>query len=59
MRPAEVHRLVGDSSKARAKLGWEPRTTFEELVPMMVDADIELLRPTAERLKAAGARANA
>ena len=53
MRPAEVHRLVGDASKARAKLGWEPKTTFEELVPMMVDADIELLTPTAERLKAA------
>jgi GDPmannose 4,6-dehydratase len=57
MRPAEVHRLVGDASKARAKLGWEPKMTFEELVPMMVDADIELLTPTAERLKAAAARA--
>jgi GDPmannose 4,6-dehydratase len=56
LRPAEIHRLVGDSSKAREKLGWAPKTTFEELIPMMVDADVELLRPTAERLKAIGAR---
>jgi GDPmannose 4,6-dehydratase len=55
-RPAEVHRLVGDATKAREQLGWEARTTFEELVPMMVDADIELLTPIAERLKAVGAR---
>ena len=48
---------VGDATKAREQLGWEARTTFEELVPMMVDADIELLTPTAERLKAAAARA--
>ena len=57
LRPAEIHRLVGNSAKAREKLGWEPKTTFEELVPMMVDADVELLTPTAERLKAAEARA--
>jgi GDPmannose 4,6-dehydratase len=43
-RPAEVVSLLGDSSKAREKLGWEPRVTFEELVAMMVDADIERLR---------------
>src|SRR2546423_2155626 len=43
MRPAEVHRLVGDYSKAREKLGWEPRTSFEELVQRMVDADLEML----------------
>ncbi len=43
MRPAEVDLLIGDASKARATLGWQPRTTFEELVTMMVDADIELL----------------
>jgi len=42
-RPAEVHRLLGDSTKARDKLGWEPRVTFEELVAMMVDADMERL----------------
>jgi len=41
LRPAEVDRLVGDSSKARAELGWEPRTSFRELVELMVDADLE------------------
>ncbi len=44
-RPAEVNRLLGDSSKAREKLGWEPRVTFEEMVRMMVDADLERLSP--------------
>jgi GDPmannose 4,6-dehydratase len=44
MRPAEVDHLIGDYSKAKEKLGWEPRTTFDELVKLMVDADIELLR---------------
>jgi GDPmannose 4,6-dehydratase len=43
MRPAEVDHLVGDYSKAREKLGWEPRTSFEELVRLMVDHDLELL----------------
>ncbi len=43
MRPAEVDLLVGDPSKARAELGWEPEVRFAELVRMMVDADIELL----------------
>ena len=43
MRPAEVDLLIGDAAKAKRVLGWEPRTTFEELVTMMVDADIELL----------------
>lgn len=41
MRPAEVDLLVGDSSKARVKLGWEPSVTFAELVRIMVDADLE------------------
>ncbi|HEX2914230.1 MAG TPA: GDP-mannose 4,6-dehydratase [Chloroflexia bacterium] len=41
-RPAEVDLLVGDPSKAREKLGWEPEVTFPELVAMMVDADIAL-----------------
>ncbi|HEX2233406.1 MAG TPA: GDP-mannose 4,6-dehydratase [Thermoleophilaceae bacterium] len=44
LRPAEVEHLVGDYSKARDKLGWEPRTSFEELVRLMVDSDLELLR---------------
>ena len=43
MRPAEVELLIGDASKAKAVLGWKPRTSFEDLVTMMVDADIELL----------------
>ncbi|MDQ4096158.1 MAG: GDP-mannose 4,6-dehydratase, partial [Actinomycetota bacterium] len=42
-RPAEVDFLMGDASKARRVLGWKPKTTFEELVPLMVDADVQLL----------------
>jgi GDPmannose 4,6-dehydratase len=42
-RPAEVDHLIGDCGKARRQLGWEPRTSFEELVRLMVDADLELL----------------
>ncbi len=44
MRPAEVDLLVGDPSKAGAALGWEPAVTFEQLVQMMVEADIKLLK---------------
>ncbi len=44
MRPAEVDLLVGDASKAGAKLGWEPTVSFRELVHMMVDADLQTLR---------------
>ncbi|MGE5189042.1 MAG: GDP-mannose 4,6-dehydratase, partial [Gemmatimonadota bacterium] len=40
-RPTEVENLVGDSSKARRLLGWEPKVTFRELVRIMVDADME------------------
>jgi GDPmannose 4,6-dehydratase len=43
VRPAEVDHLVGDPSKAREQLGWEPRTSFEELIRLMVDADLKLL----------------
>lgn len=43
-RPAEVDLLLGDSTKARKKLGWQPRVSFPELVRMMVDADMELIR---------------
>ncbi len=49
-RPAEVDLLVGDASKAKQKLGWEPTTTFTKLVHLMVDADIEAV--TRERSKA-------
>ena len=44
MRPAEVDLLVGDPAKAHAVLGWQPETTFEQLVTAMVDADIALLK---------------
>jgi len=43
MRPAEVDLLIGDASRAHNVLGWKPRTKFEELVAMMVDADLELV----------------
>jgi GDPmannose 4,6-dehydratase len=43
LRPAEVDLLVGDCTKAREQLGWEPRTSFEELIRLMTDADVALL----------------
>ena len=43
VRPAEVDRLVGDASRARKELGWEPRVSFRQLVEMMVDADLARL----------------
>jgi GDPmannose 4,6-dehydratase len=42
-RPAEVDLLVGDASKAERELGWRPRTSFEELIRLMVDSDLRLL----------------
>jgi GDPmannose 4,6-dehydratase len=39
-RPAEVELLIGDASKAKRELGWEPKTTLEQLCQMMVEADI-------------------
>ena len=42
-RPAEVDLLLGDSTKAKQKLGWEPKVTFKALVELMVDADLEAL----------------
>ena len=42
LRPAEVDYLIGDYSKAKSVLGWSPKTSFPELVKMMVDADIEM-----------------
>jgi GDPmannose 4,6-dehydratase len=42
-RPAEVDRLLSDSSKIRRELGWKPRVGFEELVKMMVEADLEVV----------------
>jgi GDPmannose 4,6-dehydratase len=42
-RPAEVDVLLGDASKARDVLGWEPKVRFKELVELMVDADVAAL----------------
>lgn len=44
MRPAEVDLLIGDPTKAKTVLGWQPETSFEQLVTSMVDADLELLK---------------
>jgi GDPmannose 4,6-dehydratase len=44
MRPAEVDLLIGDATKARTKLGWQPEVGFEELVRMMVDSDMAALK---------------
>lgn len=43
LRPAEVDLLIGDPTKAKQKLGWQPSVTFEELVKLMVDADMQAL----------------
>ncbi len=43
VRPAEVELLIGDASKARRKLGWEPKIRFKQLIEMMVDADLQRL----------------
>src|SRR5260370_34095601 len=43
VRPAEVDTLLADASRAKQELGWAPRVTFEQLVKMMVDADLERL----------------
>src|SRR5947209_1803988 len=51
-RPAEVDLLVGDASKARRVLGWEPTVNFRELVRRMVEADLARLRPSLRRLAA-------
>jgi GDPmannose 4,6-dehydratase len=44
MRPAEVDLLIGDATKAGQKLGWEPNISFEQLVQMMVESDLQLLK---------------
>ena len=55
LRPAEVDVLQGDATKAREKLGWKPKVGFKELIQMMVDADLELVKtelhgsPTSRR----------
>ena len=42
-RPAEVNILLGDNTKAKEKLGWVPEVSFEEMVQMMVDHDLEVV----------------
>ena len=53
LRPAEVDHLIGDASKARDVLGWQPKVTFEELIQMMVDEDLQRL--SSARSTTAGA----
>jgi GDPmannose 4,6-dehydratase len=48
-RPTEVEVLLGDGSKAKAKLGWRPQTSFRQLVELMVDADLALARAEVHR----------
>ena len=43
MRPADVYYLRGDSTRAKNEMGWEPKTSFEDMVSKMVTNDIELL----------------
>src|SRR5207249_4621477 len=47
-RPAEVDLLVGNPAKAKKRLGWEPKVRFEELVRIMVDADLAMAKKSAE-----------
>jgi GDPmannose 4,6-dehydratase len=49
LRPAEVDHLVGDATKAREELGWQPRVSFRDLVELMVDADVERLAAARAR----------
>ena len=54
LRPAEVDHLLGDASKAKRELDWEPKVNFKQLVEMMVDADLARLAgsPAAQRATA-------
>lgn len=53
MRPAEVHHLLGDCAKARQKLNWKPEVSFETLIKMMVDSDIELVSRESHKVVSA------
>ena len=53
-RPAEVDMLIGDASKAKAQLGWEPKVKFKDLVRIMVDADLELAEREKKIVEATG-----
>src|SRR6266403_5087406 len=56
IRPAEVEFLCGDATKAREKLGWQPEVTFEELIRMMVESDLEAVQRTEARYATAAAQ---
>ncbi|MGB2602384.1 MAG: GDP-mannose 4,6-dehydratase [Candidatus Sulfotelmatobacter sp.] len=56
IRPAEVDSLCGNATKAHDKLGWKPRVSFEELIKMMVDADLDTIRKSDNLAGAALAR---
>ena len=56
-RPAEVDLLLGDPTKAKRELGWEPRVGFDELVRMMVDSDLQAHRATLTPAAPRAARA--
>jgi GDPmannose 4,6-dehydratase len=56
IRPAEVDHLIGDSSNARRRLGWQPSVDFTALVHMMVDADLDRLSRTAQPATSATSR---
>jgi GDPmannose 4,6-dehydratase len=56
IRPAEVDHLCGDAAKARERLGWEPEVSFEELVKMMVEADLEAVQRSENGYAVAVAR---
>jgi len=51
-RPTEVDLLIGDASKAKKILGWEPKVKFKELVKMMVDSDMAEVKRMVEGIKA-------
>jgi GDPmannose 4,6-dehydratase len=53
-RPAEVDLLVGDASKAKKVLGWQPKTRFKDLVRLMVDADLQILRDASKKIASSG-----
>jgi GDPmannose 4,6-dehydratase len=58
-RPAEVDQLIGDASKARKKLGWYPKVTFEQLVAMMVESDLQRISSESKSLFTAMAHSEA
>jgi GDPmannose 4,6-dehydratase len=54
VRPAEVDMLIGDPTKAREKLGWKPRVSFQEMIHMMVDSDLKIVQEQIDAGKRAG-----